>query len=237
MTATAPLDVIAHVSDAQRRFLEAVRDLDDATARRASLLPGWTVGHVLAHVARNADSHVRRCEAAARGEIVEQYPGGYAGRAAEIESTAARPAVDLIADVRSSAARLDHTWTSLADEAWTMVSIDVGGRERPLSALPSRRWQELEVHVVDLGLGVTHRDWADDFVRAFLPRVRGSLSSRLPARRPGARARNARRARRAGVVVRKAATRRPSHARALGMMLRDWVRAAALRGWCHAAAL
>jgi maleylpyruvate isomerase len=180
MTVTAPLDVIAHVGDAQRRFLEAVGDLDDATARRASLLPSWTVGHVMAHVARNADSHVRRCEAAARGEIVEQYPGGYAGRAAEIDSTAARPAVDLIADVRSSAARLDHTWTSLADEAWTMVSIDVGGRERPLSALPSRRWQELEVHAVDLGLDVTHRDWADDFVRAFLPQVRGSLSSRLP---------------------------------------------------------
>ena len=29
--------------------------LDDAGARSASLLPGWTVGHVLTHLARNAD--------------------------------------------------------------------------------------------------------------------------------------------------------------------------------------
>jgi len=180
MTAGAPVDVIARVSDAQQRFLVAIRDLNDAAVSRDSLLPGWSVGHVLAHVARNADSHVRRCEAAARGEVVEQYPGGYAGRAAEIESTAARPAVDLIADVRASGERLEHRWASLPDDAWTMVTIDVGGRERPLAALPSRRWQELEVHVVDLGAGVTHRHWSDDFVGAFLPGVRASLSFRLP---------------------------------------------------------
>jgi len=180
MTPTVPVDVIAHVSDAQQRFLDAIRDLDEAAIRRDSLLPGWSVGHVMAHVARNADSHVRRCEAAAVGDIVEQYPGGYAGRAAEIESTATRPAVDLIADVRSSGERLERVWSSLPHQAWAMVTIDVGGRERPLAALTSRRWQELEVHAVDLCVGVTHRDWPDDFVAAFLPTVRASLPERLP---------------------------------------------------------
>ena len=102
------------------------------------------------------------------------------GRAAEIEATGARPAVELVADVRTSGEQLERTWASLADKAWTMVSVDVGGRERPLAKLPSRRWQELEVHAVDLGVGVTHRDWPDDFVAAFLPRVRMSLSQRLP---------------------------------------------------------
>jgi maleylpyruvate isomerase len=87
----------------------------------------------------------------------------------------------LIADVRSSGERLERVWSSLPDEAWAMVTIDVSGRERPLAALTSRRWQELEVHVVDLCVGVTHRDWPDDFVAAFLPTVRASLSDRLPA--------------------------------------------------------
>ncbi len=182
---SVPADVIAHVRDAQRRFLDAIQPLDDGMVRQASLLPGWTVGHVIAHVARNADSHIRRSEAAARGETVEQYPGGYAGRAAEIESTASRGAAELVADARSSAERLDEVWASLPDSAWPMSTIDVGGRERALAELPSRRWQELEVHVVDLDVGVTHRDWPDDFVTAWLPRLRASLAARLPA---GARA-------------------------------------------------
>jgi maleylpyruvate isomerase len=182
---SVPAEEIAHVEDAQRRFLAAIQALDDVTVRRASLLPEWTVGHVIAHVARNADSHVRRSEAAARGETVEQYPGGYAGRAAEIESAASRSAAELVADVRSSAERLDDVWASLPDPAWRIRTIDVGGRERALAELPSRRWQELEVHVVDLDVGVTYRDWPDDFVTSWLPRLRTSLSVRLP---DGARA-------------------------------------------------
>ena len=54
-----PLEDIAHVRDAQSRFDAAIANLGDDDVRRPSGLPAWTVGHVLAHVARNADSHVR----------------------------------------------------------------------------------------------------------------------------------------------------------------------------------
>ncbi|MET0910545.1 MAG: maleylpyruvate isomerase N-terminal domain-containing protein, partial [Ilumatobacteraceae bacterium] len=47
-----------------------------ADAELPSLLPGWTRGHVLTHIARNADSFVRLLEAAGRGEVVTQYAGG-----------------------------------------------------------------------------------------------------------------------------------------------------------------
>jgi maleylpyruvate isomerase len=171
---------IARVDDAQRRFFDAVTGLDDEVMLRPSLLPGWTVAHVLTHVARNADSHVRRAEAASRGETIDQYPGGYAGRAAEIETGAHRPANAVLEDVHESAARLRDAWASLPDSAWAVATRDVVGRERPLSALPARRWQELEVHVVDLGIGVTHRQWPAEFVRAWLPRLRSELEGRLP---------------------------------------------------------
>ena len=39
-----------------------VADLGDAEVRRASKLPGWSVGHVLTHLARNAESMCRRIE-------------------------------------------------------------------------------------------------------------------------------------------------------------------------------
>ncbi len=52
----------------------------------------WTVGHVLTHLARNAESHVRMLEGATMGEALEQYAGGYDQRAADIEAGADRSA-------------------------------------------------------------------------------------------------------------------------------------------------
>src|SRR5258708_2431063 len=43
--------------------------LTDDEARRPSLLPGWTVGHVLTHIARNADGLARMFTGAQRGEV------------------------------------------------------------------------------------------------------------------------------------------------------------------------
>jgi maleylpyruvate isomerase len=185
-TGPAPAEDLARVEAAQRRFDDVVANIDDATARRPTALPGWTVGHVLSHVARNADSHVRRAEAAARGEVIEQYVGGFGGRAAEIEAGANRSGRDLAEDVRSSGERLMATWLELPDEAWGGLTVDVSGTQRSVSALVSRRWQELEVHVVDLGLGPTYRDWSLDFVDAFLPRRRRGALRENPGIEPPA---------------------------------------------------
>lgn len=151
--------------------------------RKPSLLDDWSVGHVLTHVARNADSHVRRAEAAVSGVVVDQYPGGYDARAAEIEAGASRPADVIIEDVRHSAAALEQTWRETPDHAWSAISRDVGGRERELRTLPARRWQEAEVHLVDLNIGVTHRDWSDEFVSVWLPLSREQILRKLE---PGA---------------------------------------------------
>jgi maleylpyruvate isomerase len=178
---SAPSENIARVSDAQRRFLDAATDkIDDAAMARPTRLPGWTIGHLLTHLARNADSHRRRAEAAAIGQVVEQYPGGYAGREAEIQAGAARSARVAIGDVRHSADRLMSTWLALPAAAWDNTTRDVAGRERPLRILILRRWQELEVHLVDLDIGVTHLDWSLDFVSVWLPGVRADVGDRLP---------------------------------------------------------
>ena len=66
---------------AQATLLAAIADLTDEVARGPSRLPGWSVGHVLTHLARNADSVVWRLEGAALGELRDQYPGGLEQRA------------------------------------------------------------------------------------------------------------------------------------------------------------
>jgi maleylpyruvate isomerase len=156
--------------------LEAVTD---EVARQPSLLPGWTVGHVLAHLARNADSHLRRAEGAARDEVVDQYPGGPEGRAAEIEAGAGRPAAVLVSDVRATAAAVDAAWEALPEAAWSRYTRAVSGARLPMSALPFSRWREVEVHHADLGLGFGYQDWSEGFVGDELPRVLDSLPDRL----------------------------------------------------------
>lgn len=109
--------------------------LTDADARRPSLLPGWTVGHVLTHIARNADSVTRRLEGAARGEIVDQYTGGYDGRAAEIDAGATRPAAALLADVHGTSAVLDALCAALDDDVWERPTRTVAGEVLPASSV------------------------------------------------------------------------------------------------------
>jgi maleylpyruvate isomerase len=174
-----PTHDLARVSDAHRRLLDAISDLTEAQVRAPSLLPDWTVAHVLSHLARNADSHVRRAEAANRGEVVDQYLGGAAGRSQQIEDGAVRPAADLLEDVHRSAVAAEDAWRMVADVAWRGRSRDANGLARPLFELPGRRWQEIEVHLVDLSIGVTHRDWPDDFVLEWLPRTRERMAGAL----------------------------------------------------------
>lgn len=179
MTPEAPVEALAALRKSEARMLAKVAPLDDATMVRPSLLPGWTVAHVLTHLARNADSHRRRTRAATEGVMVDQYPGGLEERAAEIEAGSGRPAETIIADVRSATDRLLEAWSDVPAYAWANITRDATGRERPLHELPTRRILEVEVHLVDLGIGFTHRDWPDDFVNALLPDMRDGAAVRL----------------------------------------------------------
>ena len=164
---------------AHRRLELRLASLTDADIARPSLLPGWTVGHVLAHVARNADSHVRMLEAGGRGEVADQYEGGAEGRAAEIERDAGRDAATAAADVVASNARLEATWAGLHDDAWSGEGVSAMGRV-PLDDLPFRRWRETEVHHVDLGLGYGPGDWPAAYVRLELVRMERLWAARRP---------------------------------------------------------
>ena len=163
---------------AQATLLAALSDLTDEQARQPSLLPGWSIGHLLTHIARNADSLVRRFEGAIRGQVVDQYEGGPAGREAEIEAGAHRPAADLVDDVRRSSAAVDDINARMPAEAWRRMTRSVTGSESPASHVLLSRWREVEIHHVDLGLGYTPADWPTELMEACLPGVLATLSRR-----------------------------------------------------------
>jgi maleylpyruvate isomerase len=166
--------------DASARLLTTLDRLDDATARRPSRLPGWTVGHVVTHLARNADSHVRMLEGATAGRVADQYEGGLDGRAAEIAAGAGRPASELVADLNRAIDDLDATWGRVPVEVWATGHGRMGNGELCSCAeMPARRWREVEIHRVDLGLGAEPADWPTAYVELELPKALSQLPDRL----------------------------------------------------------
>jgi maleylpyruvate isomerase len=166
--------------DASARLLATLDGLDDATARRPSRLPDWTVGHVVTHLARNADSQVGMLKGAMAGTVTDQYEGGLDGRAAAIAAGAGRPAAELVSDLNRAIDDLDATWGRVPVEVWATGHGRMGNGELcPCAELPARRWREVEIHWVDLGLGAEPADWPDAFVELELPKALVQVPDRL----------------------------------------------------------
>jgi maleylpyruvate isomerase len=149
-------------------LLERLGNLTDVMVARPSLLPEWTVGHVLAHIAHQGDSISRLFRAAELGEMVDQYEGGFAARVAAIERDASLSADEHVTGVRRSIYALEGAIAS-AREGWYGSARMVSGIEVPVTDLPLRRWREVEVHMGDLGLAelqcVGPDSWSLDYVR------------------------------------------------------------------------
>lgn len=176
-----PLDLEATLDGcriAHRSLRVTLGKLDDEVARAPSRLPGWSVGHLLTHLARNADSHVRMLEGALAGEHLEQYPGGSEERNNDIEVGAARPASALVDDVVATFAKLEDTWDRMTPEAWDGYGISAG-QMRPCATLPFLRWREVEVHHVDLGMDYEIENWSHGYLAIELPLALARLPHRI----------------------------------------------------------
>jgi maleylpyruvate isomerase len=176
VTAAPPTVLVDGCVAAQAALGASLDDLSDAVARGPSRLPGWSVGHVLTHIARNADSVVWRLEGAARGEVRDQYPGGLEQRSDEIEAGAGRPAPELVLDVRRTSAAVTRIMAELPAAAWDAPSrTSRGVMESSRDAVLSR-WREVVVHHGDLDLDPV--PFPPELVDAWLPRELPRLAER-----------------------------------------------------------
>jgi maleylpyruvate isomerase len=107
--------------------------------------------------------------------VADQYAGGDAQRAADIEAGAGRPAAELVADVLEAAARLERTWDNTPEEVWRIGEGRVSSGVWAVAELPFRRWREVEIHHVDLDLGYGPADWPDAYVEEELARAVAGL--------------------------------------------------------------
>lgn len=169
---------VSAVAVAHRSLEATLQGLVPAHVGQASLLPGWTVGHVLTHIARNADGFRRMLEGAMRGEVAEMYPGGLERRNADIDAGAGRTVEAIVDDVRVAAARLELAFDSMSEAAWEREGSAPFGLVA-LRDVPFRRCREVHVHHADLGLGFTWRSWPNEYVRHELQRMSMLWNSRL----------------------------------------------------------
>ncbi|MEV7728196.1 maleylpyruvate isomerase family mycothiol-dependent enzyme [Streptomyces sp. NPDC087917] len=142
------------VREATERLLNAVAKLDNGSLSEESHLPGWSRGHVLAHLARNADALVNVFEGRPMYESAT-------ARDADIERDAGRPLEEHLTDLRDSWDRF--LATTERDQDWSRT-VELRNGVTDLAAnVPFRRWVEIELHHVDLNIGHGLSDLPDDF--------------------------------------------------------------------------
>jgi maleylpyruvate isomerase len=158
----------------QTALVDWLHGLGDVDVTQPSLLPNWTVGHVLTHIARNAEG----CRNMLYGGAM--YPGGVPQRNADIEAGAVRPFAEQVAHISATATDFERTLTALTDEQWGGEATAPFGVVKA-TEVPLRRWREVEVHRMDAGLGYTWREIPSAWVAADLGGRRSAYAQPIPA--------------------------------------------------------
>jgi maleylpyruvate isomerase len=167
------------IDDATQRLLGTARQLTDPALHEPSLLPGWTRGHVLAHLCRGADAMRNLLAGARAGQDRPAYASAQA-REDGIEQGAGRAAAELMADLAASAMALRTVVRDLPGGAWEYQVQVLGSARFPATGVLTRRLVEVELHHADLGSGYTPADWPASFTGLDLPEpMRGQRDSRL----------------------------------------------------------
>jgi maleylpyruvate isomerase len=161
MTAPAPADLLAELHKAADVVASAAAKFTDEDVKAPSALPGWTRGHVLAHLAGITNAMARQLEYAARGETIELYDGGQDGRNKAIGMAAGHSADVHRADLNAGLDRALKAFDSLeAGSGWQAPIAYRGGvvQDGGLAL-----WRELVIHTSDLGTGYGPETWSRQF--------------------------------------------------------------------------
>ena len=154
---------VVEVANAEALVAKYVSELSNEEIAEDSLLPDWSRGHVLSHLANNARGLSNLVEWALTGVQKDMYVS-VEQRAIDIENDAKRPGSEIVADFLEQskifAANLDRLMTGplLSEE----VVLGNGSHVHP-HEITTLRERELMVHLVDLGLDYKANDWSFDF--------------------------------------------------------------------------
>jgi maleylpyruvate isomerase len=168
---------LAWAADGQALFENTAEKLDDL--RGPSRLPGWSRGHVVTHVARNAEGLCRLLAWACTGVETPMYMSE-AARDADIEAGATRARDEQLEDLRRTGAAFTTASQELSSAQWE-ATVGTWHGDVPATFIPWARTRELWLHLVDLDAGVEIEVIPEDVAAALIRDVAGQMSSRIPA--------------------------------------------------------
>lgn len=160
------------VADASGRLIRTVDGFHDGDWTAASLLPGWSRAHVVAHLALNAEGIAR----ALGGLVADEGDDGPRAmydsdekRDSDILELAAADHREIRDRLLAGTTLLQHAIGAVPDDAWdTHLERTPGGRVIRARAFPGMRLTELEIHHVDLGTAYSTADWSTTFAGLLL---------------------------------------------------------------------
>ena len=151
------------IARADRALVRTVDALTDVQYAEASQLPGWTRGHVVAHLALNAEGLAGVLHGAHVGTPQPMYASPEARDSDIADLTAAGPA-ELRERLLASTTQLADALEAMHPDDWDgRFERTPGGPDFALGNVPLMRVREVEIHHVDLDAGYSPADWPQDF--------------------------------------------------------------------------
>ncbi|MDQ0146484.1 maleylpyruvate isomerase family mycothiol-dependent enzyme [Pseudarthrobacter niigatensis] len=174
MTSPSPAALPAELHKAADALTAAVDRIPAGGEKASSTLPGWSRGHLLAHVAGICNALARQVEYGRRGETVELYDGGVDGRNRAIELAAGHSLEDHREDVAAAVQRALAAFDALGEDEW---QTRIAFRDGVIFDAGLALWRELVIHTADLDTGSGPETWN----RAFCSHLFDFLAARVPA--------------------------------------------------------
>jgi maleylpyruvate isomerase len=169
------------VQEGQGLLEQAVASQSDESVGQPSGLPGWTRGHVLTHLSRNADALVNLLTWARTGVPTPMYASSDQ-RNADIEAGSGRGVGEQLDDIAGSARRFLQTARTLDADHWAAQVRSAQGRDIAASLVPWMRVREVWIHLVDLRVGLGVDAIPEPIARALVQDVARWMNGRVEQR-------------------------------------------------------
>ena len=174
MTSPSPAGLLAELHKAATGLTAAMDRIPDGGERAPSTLPGWSRGHLLAHITGICNALARQVEYGRRGETVELYDGGVDGRNRAIELAAGHSHKEHRDDVAAAMQRALAALDALTEDEWR---THIAFRDGVIFDAGLALWRELVIHTADLDSGTGPETWN----REFCSHLFDFLAARVPA--------------------------------------------------------
>lgn len=164
-----PGPVLRMLESATRRVVRTVDAMADFQFAEPSLLPGWSRGHVVAHLTLNAEGLSGALEGVREGRDLPIYASQDA-RDGDIEQLSGLEPSALLERFLASTTQVHRAVAELPQDLHGVRIERTPGSDRVFTAgrLGEMRLREVEIHHADLDLDYTFADWPDDFTTFLL---------------------------------------------------------------------